>query len=478
MKQQFDTIVIGAGVVGALVTRELTRLGQRVALVERTDDVATGASRANSGIVHAGYDAHPGTLKAKLNVKGSAMMEGLCAEMDVSFFRCGSLVVGFDENDEQTIRALIERGQTNGVPDLAFLTGDDARKKEPSLTDEVTCALWAPTGAVVCPYELTVAAAGVAIRNGATLFCNFAVTSLARTEGGWEVAAEDGRTLCAAYVVNCAGTHSDEVARMAGDDRFSVHARRGEYLLLDRECAGLVRATVFMAPSKMGKGVLVSPTAHGNIIIGPTATDTDDRDDTATTAEGLDAVRRLSQKSVRGIPFGRGITCFAGLRAVGSTGDFIIDSPLPGFVNCAGIESPGLSASPAIAEYVADLLAQQGAALAPRPDFDPAYTSPVSFRYLPSDKKNEIIARDPRYGRVICRCETVTEGEIVAAIHTEPKPQDLDAVKRRTRCGMGRCQGGFCTPYVSEILARELGIPETSVTKSGGTSPLLVGKTK
>lgn len=474
----FDTVIIGAGVVGGMVARELTRLGQRVAIVERTDDVATGASRANSGIVHAGYDAQNGSLKAKLNVRGSAMMEALCHEMDVAYERCGSLVVGFDEADRETLTGLLARGRNNGVEGLTLLSGDEARAKEPALSETVTCALWAPTGAIVCPYELTVAAVGVAMKNGAALYCNFEVSALSHGEDGWQITAADGRILAAARVVNCAGTHSDEIARMAGDDRFTVHARRGEYLLLDKECAGFVHATVFMAPSKMGKGVLVSPTAHGNIIVGPTAVDTDDRDDTKTTAAGLDDVRRLAQKSVRGLPLRSGITCFAGLRAVGSTGDFIIDRPLPGFFNCAAIESPGLSASPAIATYVAELFAEDGAVLAPRPDFDGSYVSPVSFKRLSDDEKNRIIAKDPRYGRVICRCETVTEGEIVAALHTEPKPRDLDAVKRRTRCGMGRCQGGFCTPYVTGIIARELGIPETDVTKSGGDSRLLVGKTK
>ncbi|MBP5209346.1 MAG: FAD-dependent oxidoreductase, partial [Clostridia bacterium] len=331
----------------------------------------------------------------------------------------------------------------------------------------------------VCPYELTVAACGVAMKGGCALFCNTAVVSLSYNGNGWEALSADGRAFGGRYVINCAGTHADEVAKMAGDARFSVRARRGEYYLLDREVSELVRTTVFMAPTRMGKGVLVSPTAHGNVIVGPTAVDTDDRDDTATTAEGLADVRRLAARSVRGVPFNRGITCFAGLRAVGSTGDFIIDAPLPGFVNCAGIESPGLSASPAIAEYVARLLAEEcGAELSPRADFDGSYTPAVAFKSLPTKEKNEIIRRDPAYGRVVCRCETVTEGEIVAAIRQDPPARDLDAIKRRTRCGMGRCQGGFCTPYVTAILARELGISELEVTKSGGSSPLLCGKTK
>ena len=475
----FDVIIIGAGVTGAMTARELTRLGMNCAILERNDDVATGASRANSGIVHAGFDAKEGSLKARLNVRGSEMMEDLCREMNVSYYRCGSIVVGFDDADRETLSALLARGKANGVKGLEIISGDEARKKEPALQDTVTSALLAPTGAIVCPYELTIAAAGVAMNNGCKLFTNTAVKALSYKDGVWTAASEDGRAFFARYIINAAGTHADEIARLAGDDSFSIRPRRGEYYLLDRETAGLVRSTVFMTPSKMGKGVLVSPTAHGNIIIGPTATDVDDRDDVSTTAEGLAKVKELAVKSVKNIPFGKSITSFCGLRAVPSTGDFIINSPVKGFINCAGIESPGLSSAPAIAEYIADILRDKyGEKLSPRADFDGSYLSAVAFKSLSVNEKNGIIKKDPAYGRVVCRCETVTEGEIVAAIRQNPPARDVDAVKRRTRCGMGRCQGGFCTPNVTAILARELGVDELEITRSGGDSRLFAGKTK
>ena len=476
--KQYDIAIIGAGVVGGMVARELTRLGQSVVLLERTNDVATGASRANSGIVHAGFDAKVGSLKAKLNVAGAEMMPSLCAEMGVPYSPCGSLVVGFGEEDDQAVQELYARGMENGVKGMEVLSGDDARKMEPNLTSEVTSALWAPSAGVVCPYELTIAAVGVAMQNGASLKVNFEVSSLSYEADGWHIFAGNEEVL-AKIVINCAGAYSDKVAKMAGDDSFSITPRRGEYVLLDRECDGkVVGRTIFMAPGKMGKGVLVSPTAHGNVIIGPTAENIEDKDDVSTTAKGLATLRKLAGKSVDHIPYQKGITTFCGLRAVGNTGDFIINSPVPYFVNCAAIESPGLSASPALALYVAEMLEKMGVALAPKADFDPTYVPATRFHHLSIEEKNAIIAKDARYGRVICRCETVTEGEIVEAIHKMPPPHDLDGIKRRTRCGMGRCQGGFCTPYVTEIMAREFGVSELALSKSGGASPLLFEEIK
>ncbi|MBO5789841.1 MAG: NAD(P)/FAD-dependent oxidoreductase, partial [Clostridia bacterium] len=443
---------------------------------EKEHDVATGASRANSGIVHAGFDCKEGSLKAKLNVKGSLMMEELCAEMGVSYDRCGSVVVGFGEEDDQTVKELYQRGLANGVGGLSIKTGDEARALEPSLSGEVTSALFADTGAIVCPYELTIAAMGVAIYNGAVLQTGAAVKALTKKDGVWHIESEAGH-FESTYLVNCAGVYSDEVAKMAGETRFSVHARRGEYFLLDKASGLSLKRTVFMAPSKMGKGVLVSPTAHGNIIVGPTAEDIEKKDSVQTTASGLAQVRSLSQKSVPATPLRKAITSFCGLRAVGNTGDFIIEQK-EGVVHCIGIESPGLSASPAIAKYVASLLEKAGALLKEKADFNGAYRPAVAFRSLTDEQKNEIIRKDSRYGRIVCRCETVTEGEIVETLHKEPKPKTLDALKRRTRCGMGRCQGGFCTPVVTEIMAKELGISELEVTKSGGTSRLLAERTK
>ncbi|MBQ8528384.1 MAG: FAD-dependent oxidoreductase [Clostridia bacterium] len=473
----FDVAVIGAGVVGGLVARELCRYGMRVCILEAAGDVALGATRANSAIVHAGFDAKEGSLKAKLNVRGSNLMEKVCRELGVKYKRNGSLVVGFGDEDEKTLAELLKRGERNGVKGLRLINKDEVRRLEPNIGDGVTCALHAPTGAIVCPYELCMAAVGNAMDNGAELRLGFKVVKIERADGGFTLCSE-GDSVRARYVVNCAGVYSDEVAALVGDESFSVKARRGEYLLLDKEAGNTVSHTIFRCPTKMGKGVLVTPTVDGNLLLGPTAEDIDDKSDTKTTAAGLAKVRTLAAEQVKGVNFGKTITSFTGLRATGSTGDFIINSPIPGFINAAGVESPGLSASPAIAEYVREMLTDMGEKLSEREDFV-AVRAPMHFyREMSREEKNKLIAERPEYAHVICRCETVTEGEILDAIRTNPKPRDLDGVKRRTRATMGRCQGGFCTPYIVELLARELGINYEDVTKSGGASYINVGKTK
>ena len=471
-----DVIVIGAGVVGGLVARELSKYELSVAIVEKSADVALGATRANSAIVHAGFDAAEGTLKAKLNVRGSEMMEALCRELGVKYRRNGSLVVGFNEEDRETLLGLLSRGNTNGVRGLRVIDRDEILKLEKNIGEGVTVALHAPTGAIVCPYELCMAAVGNAMDNGAVLYLDFEVKNIEKLDTGYRVSSENG-ALEAKIVINCAGVYSDEIAKMVGDESFDVHARRGEYMLLDRECGDLVSHTVFRCPSKMGKGVLVTPTVDGNLLLGPTSEDIDDKDDTKTTAEGLGKVREKASEQVSGINFGKVITSFTGLRSVGSTGDFIININ-DGFVNCAGIESPGLSASPAIAAYVADMLKASGLHMNKKESFSPERRPMHYFRELSIDEKNEIIKEHPEYAHVICRCETVTEGEILEAIRTNPKPRDVDGIKRRTRASMGRCQGGFCTPYIIDLLAEEMGCDYTDVTKFGGKSYVNVGKTK
>lgn len=472
----FDCVVIGAGVVGGLVARELTKYKLSVCIVEKASDVAMGATRANSAIVHAGYDAKEGTLKAKLNVRGSEMMEQVCRDLGVKYKRNGSLVVGFNEDDAATLHSLIERGRINGVKGLSFLERDELVKLEPNIGSEVTCALRAETGAIVCPYELCMAAVGNAMDNGAELKLGFKVEKIEEKDGVYNVSSESD-SVEAKVVINCAGVYSDEIARLVGDDSFSVRPRRGEYMLLDKECGTLVGHTVFRCPSKMGKGVLVTPTVDGNLLIGPTAEDIDDKTDTSTTAEGLSRVAALATNQVKGINPGKVITSFTGLRATGSTGDFIINSPKERFINCAGIESPGLTSAPAIAVYVADMLKNAGIELLENEMFNGVRRPLHYFRELSIDEKNEIIKNNPDYAHVICRCETVTAGEIIEAIRTNPRPTDIDGIKRRTRASMGRCQGGFCTPYMVEILARELGVPVTEITKTGGESYINVGKT-
>ncbi len=473
----FDIAVIGAGVVGAMVARELSRYNLSVCILERAGDVSMGATRANSAIVHAGYDAKEGSLKALLNVRGSEMMERVAEELGVKYNRCGSLVVGFSDEDRETLEELRARGERNGVKGLRVLSREEVLEIEGGVGDGVTSALYAPTGAIICPYELTVAAVGNAMDNGASLMLDFEVVAIDRLGEGFRLSSPEESTE-AKYIINCAGVYSDRIAAMVGDESFTITPRRGEYMLLDRECGDTVSHTIFRCPSKMGKGVLVSPTVDGNLLLGPTAEDIEDKEDTTTTAAGLAKVRALATEQVAGVDFSKVITSFTGLRATGSTGDFIINSPTPGFINCAGIESPGLSSAPAIAEYVAKMLRDMGVALVPREDFNPRREPMHAFREMSMEGKREFVKTHPEYAHVICRCELVSEGEILAAIRTNPKPRDVDGVKRRTRATMGRCQGGFCTPYIVELLARELQIDYAGVTKSGGGSYINVGKTK
>ena len=473
-----DILVIGAGVVGGMIARELIGYTSSVVIAEAREDVALGATRANSAIVHAGFDAKEGSLKALLNVRGSKMMKKTAEELGVKYKNNGSLVVGFNDEDRSTLEELKIRGEKNGVLGLKILTRDELVKIEPNIGEAVTCALHAPTGAIICPYELCMAAVGCAMDNGAELKLNFKVSKIEKAKNGYRVTSESGEAIEAKYVINAAGAYSDEVARLAGDESFSVHPRRGQYMLLDRDSGDLISHTVFRCPSKMGKGILVSPTVDGNLLLGPTAEDIDDKTDTKTTSDSLAKIKASALEQVKGINFGKVITSFSGLRSVGSTGDFIINSPFPGFVNAAGIESPGLSAAPAIAEYVRDMLISMGAPLVKRDDYAPTRKPAHWFSQLSVEEKNRVIAENPEYAKIVCRCELVTEGEIRDAIRTNPPARDIDGVKRRTRATMGRCQGGFCTPYIVEILAEELGIDYTEVTKFGGESYINVSRTK
>ncbi len=472
----FDITIIGAGVIGGMIARRLAAFDLKLCILDKENDVARGATAANSAIVHAGFDAKSGSLKAKMNLRGSQMMEQICSELGVSYKRNGSLVVAF-ENERAEVEAIYRRGVENGVEGLRILERDELLSMEPNLNPDLSCALYAPTGAIVCPYGLTIAAVGNAMDNGAELMLNFEVVGIEKTAEGFTLTAADGREVKTRYLINSAGVFSDEIARMLGDESFSVHPRRGEYMLLDKECGQTTACTIFHTPTKMGKGVLVSPTVHGNLIVGPTATDMENKQDTATTAEGFADIRAKAGDNVAKIPFGKVITSFCGLRSVGSTGDFIIKAE-DGVVTLGGIESPGLSSSPAIAEYVEELLRGMGLVLTPKADHNP-YRAPMdAFRHMSVEEKNAMIQKDSRYGRIICRCEEVTEGEMVAAIHQNPPAYDVDAVKRRTRGGMGRCQGGFCSPEVIRILAREWGVSYDDITKCGHGSYINKGRTK
>ena len=474
-KDQYDVLIIGAGVTGCAIARELSHTGLKIALSDACDDVAMGASRANSAIVHAGYDCVPGTLMAKLNVRGNEMFDDACESLNVPLLRVGSFVIAFGEEDEKELNNLLERGRANGVPGLEIISGERAREMEPMLSDDVTAALWAPTAGITCPYELTIAMSENARANGADILLRKRAVAIDYANDEFTVKFEDGTSVSAKYVVNAAGVYADEVARLIGDDSFTISPRKGEYMLLDKQalCVGTV---IFQTPSKLGKGVLVSPTVDGNIFAGPTAQDKVEKNDTQTTPEGLAELKKFSLKSVPTLNLRQVITSFAGVRAQPSTGDFIIrpSDKNARFIHAAGICSPGLSSAPAIAEYVRGLIKEAGADTAERADAIYVREHAKPFRQMDAEERAEAYKRNPLYGRIICRCETVTEAEIVDAIHRGATT--VDGVKRRTRAGMGRCQGGFCAPRVMEILSRELGVPTESLTKFGGKSYMVAGK--
>ena len=473
MKTNFDVAVIGGGVIGALTARELKKYALSVVVLEAADDVAAGASKANSGIVHAGFDALPGTLKAKYNVMGNAMMEETCRELGVKFSRCGSLVVAHGAEEEAQLEALLARGHENGVGGLEILTREQVAEKEPHIAGGVTAALYAPTGGIVCPYGLTIAAMGNAMDNGAQLLCGFAVCGAQRSGDLWTILSSDGRQITARAVINCAGAGAGSVAGLFGDAFFHIGLRRGEYMLLDKTAGGYVSHTVFTVPTKAGKGVLVSPTADGNLLVGPTSVE-DEAYSTAVRRPAFDEIREKALSMVADIPFGQVITSFAGERAYSDRHDFILEWGAEGVFHAAGIESPGLTSSPAIAQDVAKKIAKAlGAKKSDR--FDPVRRSAHWFRELVPEEKNKVIARDPAYGKIVCRCEEVTLGEILDAMRTNPPARTLDGVKLRTRAGMGRCQSGFCQPSVFNELMQEFGYTAAQVTKNGGKSHIIAG---
>ncbi len=475
---QYDVVVIGAGVVGALISLELSKKDIRVAILDKCNDVAMGTTKANSAIVHGGFDAANGTLKAKLNVRGTALMPQLCADLAVPYRNNGSLVLAFSEEEMEHVHTLYERGQKNGVPRLSVIDKAAVKAMEPHVSDEVVGALLSETAGIVCPYELTIAATEVAVTNGVEFLRNCAVESIQANNDGFVLSTTCGE-IEASYVINAAGVHADDVARMIGDDSISIIARKGEYYLLDKSYGYIADHTLFQCPTKMGKGVLVTPTVDGNLLIGPSALDVEDKDDVDTTAEGLSFILEKAKKTVPELNTRGAITSFAGMRAHPVTDDFIIgfSEKNDRFLNVAGIESPGLSAAPAIAEMVRDLLTEK-AALSEKAQYKTKRTPPVRFRHMSKAEREALIAKNKAYGRVICRCETITEGEILDAIHAPAGARDVDGVKRRTRAGMGRCQGGFCGSKVLEILARELNVPMNDITKFGGASKILFDKTK
>lgn len=474
----FDVLIIGGGVTGAAVARELSRYQAGVCLLEKEGDVCCGTSKANSAIVHAGYDAKEGSLMAELNVRGNQRMEELAEELDIPFARNGSLVVCLEEEELPGLVELYHRGIANGVPGLRILDRSEALAMEPNLTECVFAALYAPTAGIICPFQLNIALAENAVVNGVEFQFYTKVTDIVRIPGGYRVRTNRG-DFAATCVVNAAGVYADKIHNMVSRKKLTITARRGEYCLLDKKAGAHVSKTIFPLPGKYGKGILVAPTIHGNLILGPTAVDVEDKEGTNTTRGGLEEVIGKAGLYVRELPLRQVITSFAGLRAHEEGHEFIIGEPedAENFFDCAGIESPGLTSSPAIGEMVAEQIREK-LHLSEKPDFIARRKGIRSLAELSLAERKNLIREKPEYGRIVCRCEMISEGEILDAIRRPLGAKNLDGVKRRTRAGAGRCQGGFCSPRVMELLARENGGDLMEVTKFGGDSRIVAGRNK
>ncbi len=475
----YDVIIIGGGITGTAIARELSQYKLKILLLEKEPDICEGTTKANSAIIHGGYDAKPGTLKARFNVRGNALVRELASKLQFHFKQIGSLVVAFSDEEMETVRELYERGLKNGVPKMELWDKEKTLQEEPNLSPEARGALFCDSAGIVCPFSMTYAFMENAIANGAELLTEAEVTGIEKSETGFSVTTSKG-VFKSQYIVNAAGLYADAIGAMAGDSDYKINPRKGEYRVLDKNCGDIVKHIIFQAPTKMGKGILVAPTFDGNIIAGPTAENIDDKEDTSTSAAGLQKIDSLAKKSVPSLNFGMTIRTFTGLRACPDTGDFMIyaSKNAKGLIHAGGIESPGLSSATAIAEFVRELLGEAGASLEKNPNYASTREAIPQFSHLSVEEQAELIKENPLYGHIICRCETVTEAEIVAAIHRPAGAKTLDGVKRRVRPGTGRCQGGFCAPRVLEILSRELNLPPEKILKSAAGTEIVLGRLK
>ena len=425
----YDVAIIGAGVIGSAVARELSKYNVKACVIEREEDVCCGTSKANSAIIHAGFDAKPGTLKAKLNVRGNEMMDQLSKDLDIPFKRNGSLVVRTKDQDPAGLVELLEKAKANGVPRVRILNREELIAMEPNLSDDVVEALHAPTGAIVCPFHMTIAFAENAYENGVEFFLNTKVENVEKIQDGYKISTNK-QTIEAKIVVNAAGVYSDAFNNMVSSRKLQVIARKGEYMLLDKAAGCHVNQTIFQLPSKMGKGVLVSPTVHGNLIVGPTACDIDDKEGTNTTQKYLDSIGPAAALSVKNVPLRQVITSFAGLRAHEADGDFVIGEAegAEGFFNAAGVESPGLSSAPAIGELLAGQIAEK-LSLSKKDNFKATRKGILNPEKLTMAERNALIKEQPAYGNIICRCEMISEGEILDAIHRPLGARSLDGLR-------------------------------------------------
>lgn len=475
----FDVVIIGAGIMGAATAYELAKYDLKVKVLEKEHDVSNGTSKANSGIVHAGYDAKEGTLMAKYNALGNSMYEELCKEIDAPFKRTGSLVLAFSEEDREHLKLLYDRGIKNGIPGIKILEKEEVFEMEPNVSKEVVAVLYAPTAGVTGPWEVTIKMLENAAINGVDIETDAKVKNVEKTENGYKITLADGREYETKVVVNAAGLYADEINNMVSSKKIKITPRAGEYYLLDKLQGNLVNNVIFQCPTKVGKGILVAPTVHGNLIVGPTATSTEDKEYVGNTLSGLEAVKLAAVKSVKDINFRDNIKNFNGLRAEADYPDFIIGEveDAPYFFNIAGTKSPGLTSAPAIGVDVANMIVKKLGDVTKKKEHKKNRPQ-IHFMELSNEEKAEVIKKDPRYGRIICRCESITEGEIVDVIHRMVGAKTVDGVKKRCRPGMGRCQGGFCGPRVQEILARELNKKLDEIVQDKVGAYILTGETK
>ena len=478
----YDVVIIGAGIIGSGIARELSRYKIKIAVIDKASELPSGASRANSSMIHGGFDDKPGSVKARFCVPGNKLWHKLKDELDVHMNECGSYVCAFSDEEVKHLETLLEQGKANGCPGVEIISGGRLREKEPNASGEIIAALWSPEAGIINNFEAVHAFIESAQINGAELFLETLVTGLLFDDkGGIRGVTTNKGEFIAPVVINAGGVHSAEISSWAGDNSFRIIPTKGEYFLLDRTTQGFIHSFMFSCPSKAGKGITVAQTAEGNLLAGPTATEQEDPEDHATTPEGLAEVLKGARRLVPVFPVNLNITTFAGVRANIDTGDFTINALAKprGFVNVAGIKSPGFTSAPAIAEYVADMVRHElgdRVKFAPNEKFIPERRNIPRFLYMDMVKRRELAQKNPAYAQIVCRCETVTEGQVIEAVRRGART--VSAVKMMTRAGTGRCQGGFCCPRVAEILSRELGIPLDEVTRHGGGSRLLAGRTK
>ena len=478
MDKELDIIIIGGGIIGTAIARELARYKLEVALVEKEADVGWGTTKANSAIVHTGYDPKPGTLMAKLNVEGARLYPSICEELDVPYKRIGSLVLTPSVDGFKTLEQLKERGKINGVIDLEIITQDRLLELEPNISKDIKGALFIRDTAITSPVELAIAFRENAEQNGVRFILDTTVIGFEIEDRRIRLIKTDRGYLRAKWVINSAGIYSDEIARLAGDDSFTITPVKGEYDLFDKEVGDIVNHIIFPLPTETSKGILVLPTVDGNLLVGPNEHITS-KEDTNVTEEGLKEILSFAKKEVPSLPLNMIITVFAGLRAKElRRNDFVIESSpvVENLINVGGIQSPGLSSAPSIAIYVTEILKDKGVKLFPNPNFIPERKAIRRFANLSWEERSRLIAEDPNYGEIICRCEYVTVGEVMEAVRRGANT--LDGIKFRTRAGSGRCQGGFCGPRLIPLLSQLLEVSPEEITKKGKESKLVIGETK